>query len=135
MKKFKYYLIVLSCTILASCMNGNANTPLIGEYVENLMAIPDSLATDSQKAMKEAINAVFYEKVRVEKGDMILDCDESYFLSRGIPAEYYYAIKKSIAENNAFVKKMKEAGDKVWKDFSAEKVLQDWKDEYKNRTE
>ena len=138
-EQYTYYIfidpdtckVVDKLNIFAFSWPLNSNPPLIDEYLYNLAGIPDSLATESQKALKKALYDVFYEKIRVENGIMILDCDESYFVSRGIPKEYYKDVKKSLDDNNAFFKKMKESGEKYWEDFSVEKLWQDWKDEYK----
>lgn len=53
------------------------------------MEIPEWEATETEKDMQEAFKDILFTKVEIVDGKLVLNADESYFVSKGLPAEYY----------------------------------------------
>lgn len=62
-------IFALLCVMLASCWNGNVKPVTIEEYNPFIMSLSDSITTDSEKALRKALNDVI--KKLKESGDSI----------------------------------------------------------------
>ena len=79
--KYLYYSLLM--LLIISC--SSKTVPWAGTVME----IPEWEATEAEKVMQEAFKEILFTKVEIVDGKLVLNADESYFVSKGLPAEYY----------------------------------------------
>lgn len=66
--------------------------------------IPDSLRTPEQKELVKQLLKMSIEQVQVANNHMVFTMSKDQFLKTGVPAKYYRLFKKSMRDNNKFIK-------------------------------
>lgn len=130
MKHLRTLLILcISAVLFISCGARHDYKQLIGNYDFFLAGIPDSMATESEKALRAALYDLINEKVCVKGDVIVLDFGKKDLVERGIPVEYYKDLRRQFKETEKFFKKIKDDAEGM-DDVSLGKLFEDWKAEY-----
>ncbi len=101
--------IIIPFVILISGMSGCINPQEKQESVqwdgpqhilESVLAVPDSVATPEQLALKQALGDIVWEYMIVKNNRLVLTADRAVFIERGIPPSYFDICQTSVEEMN-----------------------------------
>lgn len=100
-------LFFLTALLVLCCKEVEKDYEFIDGYNYYLSGIPDSLATESQLKLKQAINDLLWERLCFKNGKMKFPVSKEEMMERGIPGEYYNHIKRSLRDNYRNTNKMR----------------------------
>lgn len=135
MREIKIGLILSAILFgIASCTSNpkeeSATFEVPATILESVTAIPDSVATAEQLALKQTLQDIFFSKVIVENNQMILTVDRSYFVENKIPPSYYDIFQASLKESNDAVPLFSKQGNM---EYDMAKIYEESKKAYWER--